>query len=701
MATVRPDLLTFLLNALWQVPLAAAVAALVCRLLRDGPALHRHAVWVAALIAAVLLPAASLRPHQLSSPFRVDAIELPAPILPGVAATPAPAIPVPASVTRSVSFPRIGANVLGILYLLFLAMRLARFGWAWIRTVRLRRSAVAPVLLPVLESVWQRCCSVFSIRNVELRASERVPSPVTTGSWRKTVILPDALLTESSEAVLTTAIGHEAAHIARHDFALNLLYELLFIPISFHPAAWIIRRGIEGSREMSCDELVTRKLLDPDVYAESMIAIAARMTGLASPGCTLGVFGGDGLEERIRRLLDRRTASVKRARLLLATGLSAFAACAVIASGLALTAHAQSEAQAEMKLGGDAYNSGDFHSAVEHFEKAARSEPTAVRPKLFLANALMREAYAGHAPPDSPLMAAARRQYQDVLVYEPRNIQALQGMVAVAISLKELSAAPEWVARLIEADGSNKTSYYTAGVVAWAIAYPEFQRAKQGAGGRLQDYFISDPAVRTRLREQFQPQVDDGLRMLDTALQLDPQYDDAMAYMNLLYRLKAGLVDNPGESAGLLARADEWVGKALAARRAHPHPAPGSSELDVGGPAPGPAGAQYVAAPPPPPPPPPAPLGAKETRLASASAPPAGPPVPLVGQCWQVMGAADGVPAIDLFRQLRDRGFTAMMHDSPVDHQVRVIAGPYFDQPSLLQARAALTAAGFRIMRLW
>ena len=33
-------------------------------------------------------------------------------------------------------------------------------------------------------------------------------------------------------------------------------------------------------------------------------------------------------------------------------------------------------------------------------------------------------------------------------------------------------------------------------------------------------------------------------------LQLDPQYDDAMAYMNLLYRLKAGLVDNPGESAG-------------------------------------------------------------------------------------------------------------------------------------------------------
>jgi hypothetical protein len=62
---------------------------------------------------------------------------------------------------------------------------------------------------------------------------------------------------------------------------------------------------------------------------------------------------------------------------------------------------------------------------------------------------------------------------------------------------------------------------------------------------------------------------------------------------------------------------------------------------------------------------------------------------------------SDGMRAIDLFQQLRDKGFPAMMHDSPVDHQVRVIAGPYFDTRSLEQARSALAAAGFRIMRLW
>ncbi len=31
-------LLTFLLNSLWQIPLAAAVAAVACRVMRHGPA---------------------------------------------------------------------------------------------------------------------------------------------------------------------------------------------------------------------------------------------------------------------------------------------------------------------------------------------------------------------------------------------------------------------------------------------------------------------------------------------------------------------------------------------------------------------------------------------------------------------------------------------------------------------------------------
>ena len=66
METISHCLLTFLLNSVWQIPLVTLIAALVCRLMRNNPAGHRHMVWVAALLAAVLLPLASVYSAQLN-----------------------------------------------------------------------------------------------------------------------------------------------------------------------------------------------------------------------------------------------------------------------------------------------------------------------------------------------------------------------------------------------------------------------------------------------------------------------------------------------------------------------------------------------------------------------------------------------------------------------------------------------------------
>src|SRR5205085_6295832 len=227
-------------------------------------------------------------------------------------------------------------------YLLFLAFRFGKFGWSWIRTIQIRRTSSARNTPPALDNVWRRGLKAFDLNGVELLSSPIVSSPVMAGVWRKTIILPESLFAETSDDLLATAIGHEMAHIARHDFASNLLYELMYLAVSFHPAAWIIRREIERTREMACDELVTRRLIDPGAYARSIMKIAVAMVELPHPGCTLGVFDGDILEERIRCLIAKPAANLKRARVLLAAGLSALALCAAIASGLVLTARAQS-----------------------------------------------------------------------------------------------------------------------------------------------------------------------------------------------------------------------------------------------------------------------------------------------------------------------------------------------------------------------
>ena len=186
-------------------------------------------------------------------------------------------------------------------------------------------------------------------------------------------------------------------------------------------------------------------------------------------------------------------------------------------------------------------------------------DPANINAKLFLAHALIREFLAEKGQPASPLMDSARQQYLDVLALDPQEKLAMQGMMAVAMDAKRFSEAHDWVLKMIQLDSNEKGAYYTAAVLDWATVFPEFQRAMQAAGGKAEDYSVPDANVRKKLRDQFLPQIEDGFRMLQIALQLDPNYADAMAYLNLLYRLKSGLVDSAIESADLLSKADDWV----------------------------------------------------------------------------------------------------------------------------------------------
>jgi len=594
MDTISRSLLTFLLNSLWQIPLAAAVAALAGRFMRNGPAGHRHAVWVAALAAAILLPLASVRQSEAALTPSFDASLVaqniaaarPAPHTPAQAA-PAP----PAAFSPTISVAATTATILLGAYFLFVLFRLARLAWASFRTIQIRQAAHAAPIPEQLERVWNRCQEAYGLTGVELLFSSRISGPVAAG---RTIILPESLLAEPSEDVLTTAIGHEMAHVVRRDFGCNLLYELLHLPVSFHPGAWLIRSGIERTREMACDELVTQRLIDAGVYARSIMSIAGGMTALPRPGYTLGVFDGDILEERIRRLVERPTANLRRARLLLVTGLSALAICAVAASSLALTARAQGGAQAFMKQGEAAASRGNYAGAVQQFANAVAMEPANLKARLSLGNALLRQ-YTPGSDPNSPLVTGAQEQFREVLARDPSNIEAIDGMLGLLVNTKRFAEAHDWALKAIQADATDKFAYYTAGFLDWSMAYPDYAAARQAAGMQPQDPgIIPDASLRLKLRTGHGAQIEDGFRMLQTALQLDPDYSDAMAYMNLLYRIQAGIVDSDAQSADLIAQADSWVSKALAAKRKQAQNPQQTAPSHM-----------QMAPPPPPPPPPP------------------------------------------------------------------------------------------------
>ena len=304
-------LLTFLLNSLWQIALIAALAALGSWLLRDSVARNQHWVWVTALCFAFLIPAiASLRtledpvfipPQDSRSILMAESFQLNSS---PVAQTPSSfASPSAFQLNQTLGF------ILLVLYSGFLFYRIFKLIQAWQTTRNIRRSAVELEPDEQLEGVIRTCEDQVGIRPglVRVLRSETLPVPVTIGLSHPVIILPDQLLREGNIELLTSAIGHEFIHVARRDYLLNFIYELLFVPISFHPAAALLRRRIRQTRELCCDELVAERILNAEVYARSLVRLASSAPPLRrlSVTTTVGIADADILEARIMSLLRK------------------------------------------------------------------------------------------------------------------------------------------------------------------------------------------------------------------------------------------------------------------------------------------------------------------------------------------------------------------------------------------------------------
>jgi Tfp pilus assembly protein PilF len=78
---------------------------------------------------------------------------------------------------------------------------------------------------------------------------------------------------------------------------------------------------------------------------------------------------------------------------------------------------------------------------------------------------------------------------------------------------------------------------------------------------------LKDKKVKEELKQQWSGMIDEGLKHLEKALEIDKEYDDAMAYMNLLIRERADLAENPEDYKKEVAIADNWVQKTLETKK--------------------------------------------------------------------------------------------------------------------------------------
>jgi len=263
-----------------------------------------------------------------------------------------------------------------------IAYKIAKLIKAWARTKAARRSAELFIPEGNLKSIVEQCRQAFRVRNVEILSSRSLRTAATIGIFKPAVILPQELLRTGDENALTAAVGHELAHIARRDYLLNLIYEMLFLPLSFHPAAALIKRRIIQTRELRCDEVVAERLLHPDVYARTLVRLAGLAMPFASRAQTIsvGIIDADILEVRIMSLLKKTKLNLRRKAFLLIAAAILLAIPGVVAASFAVHFKIDPGANAQEPLTVTKDNKAVTQRAgKERLEKAAQERQQAER----------------------------------------------------------------------------------------------------------------------------------------------------------------------------------------------------------------------------------------------------------------------------------------------------------------------------------
>ena len=336
-------LLAYVLNSVWQAPLLFVAAWVAARLLRTAGPAAEHRVWVGALLLQSVLPAISILPWQR--------VHFAVPWLTHGAA--------PANAQVSVlmgagngfgalRLPPAMMTAAAVAYGLLIVYFVARFIWRCTRLSAMIRGTEPLGFNSEVSRACERWSKHFGImRPISVACSHEIFAPLTMGIARKRVVLPADMVTRLPHSDLDTAIAHEFAHIQRNDFLKNLIYEVLSLPISYHPCLWLTRQRIMETREMVCDEMAAG-ISGNQEYAQSLLRLATLLLQgkpVRVPHA-IGIFDANTLERRLMNLTEKKK-EIGGLRLFVSIGACVLMGIATATSAVALGFGAGQKSSAE------------------------------------------------------------------------------------------------------------------------------------------------------------------------------------------------------------------------------------------------------------------------------------------------------------------------------------------------------------------
>jgi tetratricopeptide (TPR) repeat protein len=228
-----------------------------------------------------------------------------------------------------------------------------------------------------------------------------------------------------------------------------------------------------------------------------------------------------------------------------------------------------------LNKGVTAFKAGQSDTAIEDFKQARDLDPSLMNARLYLATAYASSYIPGAPSPENKARGEqAIKEFQDVLSIDPNNLTAIDGIGSL---LFQMAGTPQFNAegfeeskkyheKHIQLRPDDPEPYYWVGVIDWTLAFRDNGEMRLDYNkANIKKQIKQDDPLPPKVREEFANKdgqlIDEGITDLDKAIQLRPDYDDAMAYLNLLYRQKADAVESAAERDELRKKADDLVEK--------------------------------------------------------------------------------------------------------------------------------------------
>ena len=249
----------------------------------------------------------------------------------------------------------------------------------------------------------------------------------------------------------------------------------------------------------------------------------------------------------------------------------------IVAAVMALGGCDKLQARIELKKGNSYYKDEKYQDALKKFQEGLALDPSLKFAWRSVALSAMTAYHPGVDTPENRKLADTAieafkkyleafpedqkaqdfllntfinaNRFEDALKYleaqvrkNPTDLKSQKLIVSVLLRTQHIQEAYDWVTKNIPR--TDAEPYYLVSVYCWDKAY-------------------RDASLSSAERSKF---VELGLTSVDKALQLQPEYFEAMVYTNLLYREKAKLQTDEKQKQAFFDKAEEWRTKAMALR---------------------------------------------------------------------------------------------------------------------------------------